>query len=177
MFAKLSLYTTLAALMFAPIAAQAQKPADAEKSVEHQTFLKGFNQLSDAEKMLMRTMMVNFADKQTQQAVANNPALKDFFQSIHMVLQKESTIAYQMELQDDVVNVIQHNNGQAVDTFAQMVTKMIENNMCQKTQHLHTLKTLGFSHFAVQLTHQGKTLGQSRHALPDCDTPAQQTND
>ena len=173
MFAKLSLYTTLAALMFAPIAAQAQKPADAEKSVEHQTFLKGFNQLSDAEKMLMRTMMVNFADKQAQQAVANNPALKDFFQSIHFVLQQENTIAYQMELQDDVVNVIQHNNGQAADTFAQMFTKMIENNMCQKTQHLHTLKTLGFSHFAVQLTHQGKTLRQSRHALPDCDTPAQ----
>ena len=173
MFAKLSLYTTLAALMFAPIAAQAQKPADAEKSVEHQTFLKGFNQLSDAEKMLMRTMMVNFADKQAQQAVANNPALKDFFQSIHFVLQQENTIAYQMELQDDVVNVIQHTNGQAADTFAQMFTKMIENNMCQKTQHLHTLKTLGFSHFAVQLTHQGKTLRQSRHALPDCDTPAQ----
>ncbi|QMT32679.1 hypothetical protein LNQ82_08875 [Conchiformibius steedae DSM 2580] len=172
MFTKLSLCAVLTALMFAPIAAQAQKPADAEKSVEHQTFLKGFNQLSDAEKMLMRTMVVNFADKQIQQEVANNPALKEFFQSIHIVLQQENTIAYQMELQDDVSNMMQHN-GQAADTFAQMFTKLTENTMCQKTQHLHTLKTLGFSHFAVQLTHQGKTLGQSRHALPDCATPAQ----
>lgn len=177
MFTKLSLCAVLTALMFAPIAAQAKKPAASEKPTEHQIFTEGVKQLSDTEKLLMRTMVVGIANKQMQQESANNPVFKEFFQSIRIVLQQENTIAYQMELQDDVLNVIQHNNGQAADTFAQMFTKLTENTMCQKTQHLHTVKTLGFSHFAVQLTHQGKTLGQSRHALPDCDTPAQQTND
>lgn len=165
MFAKLSLYTTLAALMFAPIAAQAEKPTASEKLAEQQALAEGVKQLSDAERLLIRKFIIDAANRKMQrEAAANNSE----FKSIRVVLQQEDTLSYQFELQDD------DNDKELGDMFAQMFAMLTENTMCQKTESLNIIKTLGFTHFAIEVIQKGKTIGQSRHPFPDCAaTPAQ----